>query len=93
LEQAQLRLFGLWKQKQMVSRRLLGYDTTNSSFERQVYVMLRRLPGFLDKAVKQNHALLLYAENNPRGSAIEQAAPDFPQFAPERANQRHANRP
>ena len=29
LEQAQLRLFGLWKQKQLVSRRLLGYDTTN----------------------------------------------------------------
>ena len=29
LEQAQLRLVGLWKQKQMVSRRLLGYDTTN----------------------------------------------------------------
>jgi len=29
LEQAQLRLFGLWKQKQMVGRRLLGYDTTN----------------------------------------------------------------
>ena len=29
LDQAQLRLFGLWKQKQMVSRRLLGYDTTN----------------------------------------------------------------
>jgi hypothetical protein len=29
LEQAQLRLLGLWKQKQLVSRRLLGYDTTN----------------------------------------------------------------
>jgi transposase len=29
LDQAQLRLFGLWKQKQMVSRRLLSYDTTN----------------------------------------------------------------
>jgi transposase len=29
LEQAQLRLVGLWKQKQLVSRRLLGYDTTN----------------------------------------------------------------
>ena len=24
-----MRLFGLWKQKQLVSRRLLGYDTTN----------------------------------------------------------------
>jgi len=29
LEQAQLRLVGLWKQKQLVSRRLLAYDTTN----------------------------------------------------------------
>ena len=29
LEQAQLRLLGLWKQKQLVSRRLLAYDTTN----------------------------------------------------------------
>jgi transposase len=29
LDQAQLRLLGLWKQKQMVSRRLLAYDTTN----------------------------------------------------------------
>jgi hypothetical protein len=29
LDQAQLRLFGLWKDKQMVSRRLLSYDTTN----------------------------------------------------------------
>ena len=29
LDQAQFRLLGLWKQKQMVSRRLLAYDTTN----------------------------------------------------------------
>jgi len=29
LDQAQLRLLGLWKQKQRVSRRLLCYDTTN----------------------------------------------------------------
>src|SRR5580658_8060314 len=29
LEQAQLRLLGVWKQKQRVSRRLLAYDTTN----------------------------------------------------------------
>jgi transposase len=29
LDQAQLRLLELWKQKQMVSRRLLCYDTTN----------------------------------------------------------------
>ena len=29
LEQAQLRLLGLWKEKQQVSRRLLAYDTTN----------------------------------------------------------------
>jgi transposase len=29
LEQAQLRLFGLWKEKQLVTRRLLAYDTTN----------------------------------------------------------------
>lgn len=29
LEQAQLRLLGVWKEKQMVSRRLLSYDTTN----------------------------------------------------------------
>ena len=29
LEQAQLRLLGLWKEKQPVSRRLLAYDTTN----------------------------------------------------------------
>jgi transposase len=29
LEQAQLRLLGLWKAKQLVSRRLLAYDTTN----------------------------------------------------------------
>jgi transposase len=29
LEQAQLRLLGLWNQKQLVSRRLLAYDTTN----------------------------------------------------------------
>jgi transposase len=29
LEKAQLHLFGLWKQKQMISRRLLAYDTTN----------------------------------------------------------------
>jgi hypothetical protein len=40
--------------------------------------MLRRLPGLLDKAVKQNHALPLDAENNPRNSAIGQTAPDFP---------------
>jgi len=29
LEQAQLRLLAVWKQKQLVSRRLLAYDTTN----------------------------------------------------------------
>jgi transposase len=29
LEEAQLRLFGLWQEKQLVSRRLLAYDTTN----------------------------------------------------------------
>ena len=29
LEQAQLRLLGVWKQKQLVSRRLLAYDTAN----------------------------------------------------------------
>ena len=29
LEQAQLRLLGVWKQKQLVSRRLLAYDNTN----------------------------------------------------------------
>ena len=29
LEQAQLRLLGVWKEKQLVSRRLLAYDTTN----------------------------------------------------------------
>jgi len=29
LEEAQLRLLGLWKQKQLVSERLLAYDTTN----------------------------------------------------------------
>jgi transposase len=29
LEQAQIRMLGLWKQKQLVSRRLLAYDTTN----------------------------------------------------------------
>jgi transposase len=29
LDRAQLRLLGLWKQKQLVSRRLLSYDTTN----------------------------------------------------------------
>jgi transposase len=29
LDRAQFRLLGLWKQKQMVSRRLLAYDTTN----------------------------------------------------------------
>ncbi len=28
-EQAQLRLLGVWKEKQLVSRRLLAYDTTN----------------------------------------------------------------
>src|ERR1035438_2890847 len=29
LEEAQVRLLGLWKEKQLVSRRLLAYDTTN----------------------------------------------------------------
>src|SRR6266567_4825250 len=29
LEEAQMRLLGLWKQKQMVGRRVLAYDTTN----------------------------------------------------------------
>jgi hypothetical protein len=29
LERAQLALLGLWKEKQLVSRRLLAYDTTN----------------------------------------------------------------
>jgi transposase len=29
LEQAQVRLLGLWREKQLVSRRLLAYDTTN----------------------------------------------------------------
>src|ERR1700691_4204463 len=29
LEQAQIRLVGVWQQKQVVSRRLLAYDTTN----------------------------------------------------------------
>jgi transposase len=29
LDQAQLRLVGLWKEKQLVSHRLLAYDTTN----------------------------------------------------------------
>jgi len=30
LDQAQIRLLGLWKDKQWVSRRLLAYDTTTS---------------------------------------------------------------
>jgi hypothetical protein len=55
--------------------------------------MLRRLSSFLDKAVKQNHALLLYAENNSSNSTMQLAAPYFPQLAPERTDQRHANRP
>ena len=29
LDQAQFRLLGVWKEKQLVSRRLLAYDTTN----------------------------------------------------------------
>src|SRR5947208_1078207 len=29
LDQAQLRFLGLWKEKQLVGRRLLAYDTTN----------------------------------------------------------------
>jgi len=29
LEEAQLRLLGVWKEKQLVSRRVLAYDTTN----------------------------------------------------------------
>ena len=29
LDQAQMRLLGVWKEKQLVSRRLLAYDTTN----------------------------------------------------------------
>src|SRR5205823_13034126 len=29
LDHAQLRLIGLWKEKQLVGRRLLAYDTTN----------------------------------------------------------------
>src|ERR1019366_7361151 len=29
LDQAQIRLLGLWKEKQLVSRRILAYDTTN----------------------------------------------------------------
>ena len=29
LEEAQIRLLGLWKEKQLLSRRLLAYDTTN----------------------------------------------------------------
>src|ERR1019366_6272442 len=29
LEEAQLRLLGVWKEKQLVGRRLLAYDTTN----------------------------------------------------------------
>ena len=29
MEQAQVRLLGLWNDKQLVSRRLLAYDTTN----------------------------------------------------------------
>ncbi|PYU53441.1 MAG: hypothetical protein DMG56_29065, partial [Acidobacteria bacterium] len=29
LDQAQLRLLGLWKEKHLVGRRLLAYDTTN----------------------------------------------------------------
>jgi transposase len=29
LEDAQLRLLALWKEKQAISRRLLAYDTTN----------------------------------------------------------------
>jgi transposase len=29
LEEAQLRLLGLWKERQLVTRRLLAYDTTN----------------------------------------------------------------
>jgi transposase len=29
LDQAQLRLLGLWRERQMVSRRILSYDTTN----------------------------------------------------------------
>jgi len=29
LEQAQIRLVGVWKQKQLIGRRLLAYDTTN----------------------------------------------------------------
>jgi hypothetical protein len=55
--------------------------------------MLRSLPGLLDEAVKQNHALQLDAEDYPSNSAMRQTAPDFPQFAPQRANQRHADRP
>lgn len=63
------------------------------SFERHVDVTSRCLLSLLDEAVKQNHASICNTENDPSNPAVWQTTPDFPEFAPERANQRHSKRP
>jgi hypothetical protein len=47
-----------------------SYAPSPFPFERQGYVIWRRLLGLHDEAVKQHHALLLYAEDHPSNSAM-----------------------
>jgi hypothetical protein len=43
--------------------------------------------------MQEHHTIFLNAENHAGDATVRQPASDFPQFAPERAYQRHTNRP
>jgi hypothetical protein len=63
------------------------------SLQRPIDIALRSLLSFLYEAVQQHHASLFYTEENPGNPAPRQTTPHFPQFAAQRTNERHADRP
>src|SRR3972149_10424592 len=67
--------------------------TSPFTFKRQVNIMSRCFLGFLDETVEQHHPFPLYTEQNPGDPPSCPAAPDFPQFAAKRSDERHADRP
>jgi hypothetical protein len=61
---------------------------------RQLQVGFRRLPGFLDKSMEQNHAApLVDIKKHPRGSVLDQAYPHFVDTAAQRPANWHPDGP
>src|ERR1043166_7469043 len=63
------------------------------SLQCQIQIAQRRLLGFVDETVQQNHAPLDDTEQHAGNAALRQVAADLPQARPERPNERHPDRP